>query len=70
MSDIDWTDVTPEERNKRNLKNAIKGAQKLGMTPPKDFYTAAGMPVPDNATDEFQQPSLWRKMINFWRPVW
>ncbi|MBY0790577.1 hypothetical protein Q0N40_00100 [Corynebacterium pseudokroppenstedtii] len=65
-----WTDGTPEARNKRNLQKAIKGAQKLGMTPPREFYIDAGLTPPKKATDEFQQPSLWRKMINFWRPVW
>lgn len=61
MSDIDWTG---------NLRKAIANSERHGETPPRDIYISAGLTPPDNATDEYQQAHLWRRIINFWRPVW
>ena len=68
-----WTDDTPEAeeaRRIRYLRSGIKTAEKGGATFSKQSYIAAGLPVPDNATDKFQQPPLWRRIINSLRPVW
>ena len=68
-----WTDDTPEAQKARELRylhSAIIGAEKNGALFPKKAYTVAGLTPPKKATDKFQQPSLWRRIINFWRPVW
>ena len=68
-----WTDDTPEAQKARErlyLHSAIQGAEKNGALFPKKAYVVAGLIPPKKATDEFQQPSLWRRFINFWRPVW
>ncbi|KXB49372.1 hypothetical protein HMPREF1861_02137 [Corynebacterium kroppenstedtii] len=58
------TDWTP------TLRKAIRHSESLGETPKKSAYIAAGLPVPDNATDEYQPAPLWRRFINSLRPVW
>jgi len=70
MMTTTWTDETPQARNIRNLKKAIRGCEKMGIIPSRTAYKRANLPVPTKATNEYQQPPLWRKMINFWRPVW
>ena len=61
MSDIDWTPT---------LRKAIRHSEKLGETPKRSAYISAGLTPPAKATDEYQQAHLWRRIINFFEPVW
>lgn len=62
------SDKTSESEYVSNLRNTIRGAERLGLPPPRYIYENAQLPVPKKATDEFQDPPLWRRIINFWRP--
>ena len=60
MSDIDWTPT---------LRKAIRHSEKLGETPPRQYYISAGLTPPDKATEEYQPAPLWRRIIRFWKPI-
>ena len=57
----DWTET---------LRRAIANSERHGETPERGAYIDAGLPVPEKATDEYQQAPLWRRIINFFEPVW
>ena len=57
MMTTTWTDETPQARNIRNLKKAIRGCEKMGIIPSRTAYKRANLPVPKKATNEYQPVS-------------